>query len=338
MSNALPCVIEREAAVMRANSWLYHYYMVQSKLQYGLAYEAHTASRMAAAAAAVYYHHPPPPPQPTMSPYPHQHQETTPLGYPTIPHHNGSQQHAPSPGYPEQHHAPGYRYARRTEPEPVDYSLHSAQVCQVPPGEEARTPPHHQHHQHHKRKTPNVKLEYLKNSAPVSPQSSPSSELIMDLDRGGGGGGGTALLTASPAVALSQQALSRPRVLVKAVSMDPADLSPYATTTPPTPTGTPGGMHQPLHPAFTFDWTCAAAEQYVPIMPGHLGAPRSIAQDEEPCFPMVSWPAEHRLFPLQPPPPPRLPQAHPNVMIRVGNTDAAQEQSPAKDARDGGSL
>ena len=30
---------EREAHVMRANSWLYHYYLVQSKLQYGLNYE-----------------------------------------------------------------------------------------------------------------------------------------------------------------------------------------------------------------------------------------------------------------------------------------------------------
>ena len=29
---------EREAAVMRANSWIYHYYTVQTKLQYGLAY------------------------------------------------------------------------------------------------------------------------------------------------------------------------------------------------------------------------------------------------------------------------------------------------------------
>ena len=27
---------------MKANSWLYHYYMVQSRLQYGLAYGAHT--------------------------------------------------------------------------------------------------------------------------------------------------------------------------------------------------------------------------------------------------------------------------------------------------------
>ncbi|KAF0297838.1 Neuronal PAS domain-containing protein 4 [Amphibalanus amphitrite] len=32
---------EAEASVMRANSWLYHYYSMQGKLQYSLAYEAH---------------------------------------------------------------------------------------------------------------------------------------------------------------------------------------------------------------------------------------------------------------------------------------------------------
>ncbi|XP_066985358.1 neuronal PAS domain-containing protein 4A-like isoform X1 [Macrobrachium rosenbergii] len=32
---------DKEAAVLRANSWLYHYYTMQSKLQYGLAYDAH---------------------------------------------------------------------------------------------------------------------------------------------------------------------------------------------------------------------------------------------------------------------------------------------------------
>ncbi|XP_071514138.1 uncharacterized protein [Panulirus ornatus] len=32
---------EKEASVLRANSWLYHYYTMQSKLQYGLAYDAH---------------------------------------------------------------------------------------------------------------------------------------------------------------------------------------------------------------------------------------------------------------------------------------------------------
>ena len=39
--------------VMRANSWLYHYYMVQSRLQYGLAYGAHSP----AALSSLYYPH-----------------------------------------------------------------------------------------------------------------------------------------------------------------------------------------------------------------------------------------------------------------------------------------
>lgn len=43
---------EAEAAVMRSNSWLYHYYMVQSRLQYGLAYGAHPPPHLAA-----YYPH-----------------------------------------------------------------------------------------------------------------------------------------------------------------------------------------------------------------------------------------------------------------------------------------
>ncbi|XP_049304830.1 protein single-minded [Bactrocera dorsalis] len=52
---------EREASVMLANSWLYHYYSVQSKIQFGLAFDAPTrvppTTPAAAAAAAVYYHH-----------------------------------------------------------------------------------------------------------------------------------------------------------------------------------------------------------------------------------------------------------------------------------------
>ena len=39
---------EREAKVMKANSWLYHYYMVQSRLQYSLAYGGQSPSALAA--------------------------------------------------------------------------------------------------------------------------------------------------------------------------------------------------------------------------------------------------------------------------------------------------
>ncbi|KAB7494660.1 hypothetical protein Anas_04975 [Armadillidium nasatum] len=33
---------EKEASVLRSNAWLYHYYAMQSKLQYGISYDTHT--------------------------------------------------------------------------------------------------------------------------------------------------------------------------------------------------------------------------------------------------------------------------------------------------------
>eukprot|EP00093_Oithona_nana_P014106 14106.XXX_142676_122793_1 [CDS] Oithona nana genome sequencing. len=39
---------DREATVMKANSWLYHYYMVQSRLQYSLAYGGQSPTSLAA--------------------------------------------------------------------------------------------------------------------------------------------------------------------------------------------------------------------------------------------------------------------------------------------------
>ncbi|PSN40833.1 hypothetical protein C0J52_25871 [Blattella germanica] len=403
---------EREASVMRANSWLYHYYMVQSKLQYGLAYEAHAASRMAAAAAAAYYHphpHPPAPPPPpphpqVMSPYPHHdpshhssylhhhHHQMSPAPSGVVPthHHPHSHHHGLNGSATGQHHhhqlqhptdseSPEcpvptsaqppdfstYRYGRRTEAEPVDYSIsHSSdeqgeeryQETHLLPLEEVRTPPSASQQKRKSLSSHNAlrnKLELIKSPSLPSPRSSPSMEVIVDLDRGGGGGGGTVLVSPSPMVTALQHPLGRPRVLVKAAMIDPAefmeqwnpsppwsdttvqkvpdiihqDLSPYMTTTPPTPTGTPGSgssnsggggggsslSHQPPHTAFTFDWT---PEQYVPNLQSATSTARTttgtvpISEEEQFHLMGVSvppmWPSEHRLFPLQPPPPPRL--------------------------------
>lgn len=127
------------------------------------------------------------------------------------------------------------------------------------------------------------------------------------------------------------------------------DLSPYMTTTPPTPTGTPGSLngggssssggglsHQPSHTAFTFDW---APEQYVPNLQGVLGAARSsvgsASVSEEEQFHLMgvaaaaaAWPSEHRMFPLQPPPPSRLGLGLPPPTGRLEPETA--EQTPAK--------
>ena len=40
---------EREAQVLRGNSWLYHYYTMQSKLQYGLTYDTQAHAQRVAA-------------------------------------------------------------------------------------------------------------------------------------------------------------------------------------------------------------------------------------------------------------------------------------------------
>ncbi|XP_014287539.1 PAS domain-containing protein cky-1 [Halyomorpha halys] len=256
---------ESEAGVMRNNSWLYHYYTVQSKLQYGLGYEGAGGGRLGSSGS--YFHQPlyqePPPPLP---PY-HHHQVQS-------PHHH----HSPHQPLAAHEH---FRYGRRSEvPEPVDYSVHHEQ-------------------------------------AEPSPRSSPAS--IVDLDSGGG----TVLLS-------STQSLGRSRLLVTkaATTLDPAemmeqwnpsppwsdttvqkvpdilhqDLSPYVTTTPPTP-GSGVSFQQPT--TFTFDWT---PEQYVP--------PPPLLDPEEHtllgCFSWTTGPSDHRLFPLQPPPPPR-----PSLIVRV---------------------
>lgn len=359
---------------MLTNGWLYHYYMVQSKLQYGLAYEAAAATRMAAAAA--YYHPHTQHPQ-AMSNYSHHigHQHLEPSHHhsylqhqisPAIQHlhnHNGStpshqqmhlspnENHNSSPGYILPHDS-NYRNERRVDPEstPVDYSVHSHSEMHDRTNmtdhyhqdhnqnhinhDENRSPPVIQHTSHKRR---SVKVESIKSES--SPRVSPNSEVIVDLDRNGGGiyangGGGGPLMLATTPVPL--HSFARPRVLIKGGMVDPAefmeqwnpsppwsdttvqkvpdiihqDLSPYVTTTPPTPTGTPSSLsvgslsHQPPHSAFTFDW---APEQYVPT----LQHPRAVPLADEEQTMSAAWPSEHRLFPLQPPPPPRLLQPTP---------------------------
>ncbi|KAM7289086.1 neuronal PAS domain-containing protein 4 [Ixodes scapularis] len=88
---------EREAAVMRANSWLYQYYSLHSKMHYGLAYEA---TRLPAYYPATVMPYPPPREQPQAplphSPYPLPHHlNGTPV--PQHPHHPGVLQYGGPP-------------------------------------------------------------------------------------------------------------------------------------------------------------------------------------------------------------------------------------------------
>ncbi|GIY31997.1 neuronal PAS domain-containing protein 4A [Caerostris darwini] len=57
---------DKEAAVMRANSWLYQYYSLHSKMHYGLTYEAHPSRLPTYYSAMMPYH-----PSPTEAAVPH---------------------------------------------------------------------------------------------------------------------------------------------------------------------------------------------------------------------------------------------------------------------------
>lgn len=324
---------------MRANGWLYHYYMVQSKLQYGLAaYDTHASSRMVAYYPQVHGANTIPPFVPSTGGgggggmTGSSHHDT---GTHHHLHHQGSYLHSPGGPVP-QHGAPPHHHhghhlnngappanqqqmhldSPRTDIEPVDYSVHAnnhtqeqqhsspemnnyninSQLVRSPP---IPVPPYGKRKPKHLHNLTVLELEPLKINE--SPSSSPSTEVIMDLDRVSAGSSGILLMPTVPLAAVAlQHTIGRSRLMVKAattsiVSTDPADfmeqwnpsppwsdtlqkvpdiahqdLSPYVTTTPPTPTGTPGGPHSTSHTAFTFDWM---PEQYVPS----LGTPVSTA-------------------------------------------------------------
>lgn len=218
---------DQEAAVMRANSWLYHYYMVQSKLQYGMQFEAQTSPRVPSTGPPSVQGQTgtiPPPPPPTAVPlYAYHHQQSPHSAYPPTDHHHQQQQHHQ---HQQQQQQPqhfnqlpdGYfRYAaapastaagtilttvgttkrHRLEPEPVDYSVHSPE----------QTPPP-------------LKTEDVHSMTVDSPTSPPMGG--GDSDGGGSGGGGCAATLTSSTLP-SATSLGRSRALVKA-AMDPGDL------------------------------------------------------------------------------------------------------------------
>ena len=112
---------EDEASVMRANSWLYHYYMVQSRLQYGLAYGAHSPGL-----AAYYPHMLATPPQPQgYSPYdPAPHTPISPayLSAAAGGHHTGFTGSSLYPGYHLYNPPPPHHYL---PPAGADHAAHA---------------------------------------------------------------------------------------------------------------------------------------------------------------------------------------------------------------------
>lgn len=328
---------------MLANSWLYHYYSVQSKIQFGLPYEgpAAAAARVPPTPTSYYHHHH----------HHHHHSPTiqTSLTHPyvsaTAAHHMSYGYHSPvgipphqgSPGLIHNgtqigHHSSGnaehYRpYAYRLEP--VDYS--SQQQPLLIQSAEPRcgsanssssssgrlgSPP--------SKRRAIARLEPLyipENQEPVDVSPIEINSQHSQTSDGGGGVGGTILMTTviptrptryhskamppDPADFMDQWNPSPPwsETAQKVPDIMAQELSPYLTTTPPTPTSAPPPSHGP---AFSFDWM---PEQFVPIMDSapapsaqcvpyltQDGSITSLAMPVSMQLQMSHWPTDHRLL------------------------------------------
>ncbi|XP_053951924.1 uncharacterized protein LOC128859152 [Anastrepha ludens] len=166
---------EREASVMLANSWLYHYYSVQSKIQFGLAFDAPTrvppTTPAAAAAAAVYYHH-----------------------------------HAHHAAHPHSHHHTGAAAATTTATLPATASAGYATALHPHQSHPHVHHPHHQHlhpHQHthpHSHQHPHHQYHHMTSYGTYHTPAGATSGGSMSV---GSGSGGSA--EGSPAPHLSGQ-------------------------------------------------------------------------------------------------------------------------------------
>ncbi|XP_058449576.1 neuronal PAS domain-containing protein 4B [Malaya genurostris] len=360
---------DREASVMLSNSWLYHYYTVQSKMQFGIPFEG--ATRIPPNTS--YYHgHP----SPTSTIQAH--------GYIAPPHHVSYGYHSPvgqTGGGTSGHHMNGsstpiishhhglggehYRpYAYCLETQPVDYSsqvqpsMGSIPIrCDSSGSSQSIQPDRNGSPPAKKRALNRIEPLYIPENGHDSPESSVtelhppthpgnlehpdpnhnSSAGIADGGTGsimGSGGVQTMTLSTSfhnrstrvlkappsstvtePTDFIDQWNPSPPwsdTTVQKVPDITHQELSPYMTTTPPTPTSAPHVTGVPS--TFSFDWM---PEQFVPIMtdchpPPQSGCvlPCTINQDGIPVpmslpvpvpiqIPPPPWPSDHRLLALE---------------------------------------
>lgn len=220
-SNQQPVIVctnqvlsDAEASVMRSNSWLYHYYSVQNKLQYGLAYDVAPSTRL------LYYPEHPQGPEFAAShePVGYAHLTAMPSALqPHLTHHSAS-------SHP--HHNQHHHHHRRADPEPVDYSYSK------------RKPKDLQ----------NLELDVANiDSAEVDIGSGGLLVITHATERP------RSLLKVDPSDLMEQWNPSPPwsDTLQKVPDLCHQELSPYIGSTPPTPTTTPS-THSGN--AFSFDW------------------------------------------------------------------------------------
>ncbi|XP_073959335.1 uncharacterized protein [Choristoneura fumiferana] len=237
---------------MKANPWLYHYYAVQSKLHYGLAYEA--ATRM----------YGPPPPDLQVYPPAMQYAPAPPVCI------NGSQVMMPNPGLqphiPHVPHLTPMHYAyERADNGPVDYSVslqdnryHTVRI------EDTRIQSNAKRKGKNSEEKPNTPVPNMSPRCTPSTVTSGGETLVAVTGSIASRRPGSKNFNISETEMVDQWNPSptwSESALQKVPDVCHQDLSPYVTTTPPTPSGTPSAYSQNYSHAFVFDWS---PEQYVP--------------------------------------------------------------------------
>jgi hypothetical protein len=220
-SNQQPVIVctnqvlsEAEAAVMRTNNWLYHYYSVQNKLQYGLAYDVGPSSRL------LYYPEHPPGPE-----FPPTHESG---GYPHLTAMPASLQthltHHSAPTHP--HHTQHHHHHRRADSEPVDYSYSKRKPKELQ----------------------NLELDVRDVESSDVESGSTGLLIVSHLTERP-----RTLLKVDPSELMDQWNPSPPwsDTLQKVPDLCHQELSPYIGSAPPTPTATPSTQ---TGSAFSFDW------------------------------------------------------------------------------------
>lgn len=289
---------------MYANSWLYHYYSIQSKIQFGIPYEG--PARVQPSTTPYMHHHI----HHTNHQHHHHHHSPTAvetsIGHPYVTSHHMSPygyhspvpQHQASPGLVNHYsnstpqlnyHSAGehYRpYAYRIDAQPVDYSSAisaTGELITVPNGD--TNPPNENGSPPLKRRSL-ARLEPL--YIPDTQHDSSSDTSVGELHTfpASIGDGGTVLLTAVGPLRHSQTHIkamhasdahdfmdqwnpSPPwsETTQKVPDIVQQELSPYLARTPPTPTSAPTPANSTNGAAFSFDWM---PEQFVPSMDGTI--------------------------------------------------------------------
>lgn len=270
-SNQQPVIVctnqvlsDLEASVMRSNTWLYHYYSVQNKLQYGLAYDIAPSTRL------LYY-----PEHSQGSEFGTTHESAgyshlTPMPSNLQPHlsHHGTSPHQ----HHNQHHH--HHHHRRADSEPVDYSYSKRKPKELQ----------------------NLELEVANIDAEVDDGSGGLLIVTHATERS------RSLLKVDSNSDIMEQWNPSPPwsdTLQKVPDLCHQELSPYIGSAPPTPTTTPS-THSGS--AFSFDWMPEQSVPSMTIIATSIedSERQSYWQSEHRLFPLQPPPKRNHSTPRKP--------------------------------------